>query len=152
MDDFCFLAKRATCGFSVQRSDLILEPRARFLYSQPPLSLTHELLIPLIYIMFHPHVNLARKPIGSANCFKFYRIFASKLRSDCTAGKSGTYIDVSCKGIAQSPRPLEEFCCRCRETRTSRIPFTLGNPCGYQLPEIPHTYPIRSACCRPLHI
>ena len=28
--------------------------------------------------------------VGSANCFEFYRIFASKPRSDCVAGKSGT--------------------------------------------------------------
>lgn len=48
----------------------------------------------------------ARKPVGSANCFEFYRIFASKLRSDCAAGKSGdTRIRVSCKGIAQLPGP-----------------------------------------------
>lgn len=44
-------------------------------------------------------------------------------------------------------RAFEEFYCLRGETRTSRIPFTLGNPCGYQLPEIPHTYPPLKLVC-----
>jgi len=94
----------------------------------------------------------ARKFIGSANCFEIYRIFASKPRSDCVAGKRDVLSVCRAKASYTITRVLEEFYCWCRETRTSRIPFTLGNPCGYQLPEIPHTYPIRPAYCRTLHI
>lgn len=84
-----------------------------------------------------------------AECFECHRIFASRsegrrasvLRSCVAQRQHGT----------QSREPSRNST---GETRTSRIPFTLGNPRGYQLPEIPHTYSRESRCAPrcPLHI
>lgn len=93
-------------------------------------------------------------PIRSANCFECHRIFASKPRSDRIDEVKQRVYPCVVQRQHTIARALVEFSllCLCRETRTSRIPLTLGNPCRYQLPEIPHTYSIKSKCCRLLHI
>lgn len=76
-------------------------------------------------------------PLTPPNCFECRRIFASKLpigpgcdRDVCHAKAAHT--------IA---RRNSTTCAAKQELHAYR--FTLGNLCGYQLPEIPHTYPIR---------
>lgn len=61
---------------------------------------------------------------------------------------------VSCEGSAHNcPSPREEFYyTRAAKQELHAYRFTLENLCGYQLPEIPRTYPIKPVVHRLVHI
>lgn len=153
------LSRGALIGYHDARGRIT---RIRAAGANSPLSavsLTHELLMPLIYAMFYPRTCLLRnarmRPIGSAKLFRMPANFSRvSSRSDrgvtgtCVMRRQRTQLSESSRGILLYP---------CRETRTSRIPVYFGEsvwiPATGNTSHIPHqtgsaqtgTY-LRSSC------
>lgn len=118
-------------------------------------SLEHELLISLIHVMFHPDVSLVRPRARRSRrgCSECHRIFARKPRSDRRTGGRETVVYPCCAKTAHNcpgPRGIlppvprnKNFTHTVYFGESVWIPAT-GNTS--------HTYPIKLARCRPLHI
>lgn len=85
------------------------------------------------------------------NAIEFSRVSLDQIAKR-GGGRRVEGMSCDAKTVHNRPSPRGILLHARRETRTSRIPFTLGNPYGYQLPEIPHTYPVKPSRYRPLYI